>query len=247
MRLVPRLPSRVFLVVIGSFVAFPNAAPAQFPFPISPDKPITGIADFSDLNSKPAGTDGFVRVDGEHFVTDAGPVRFWGVNLCFGTNFPEPADAEKLAAHLASLAVNAVRIHHHESQYTPAGLYDCETKKFDYLLAQLHKHGIYVNLNLHVGRNVSRELGLPPLGTGHSAGGDKHLLHFFPPVQEAFWQFCRDHLGHTNPHRKLRRADDPGVAMVEILNENRFHKDGPRHLAAAPEPYRSEILKQWNV
>ena len=34
--------------------------------------------------------------------------------------------------------------------------------------------------------------------------------------------------------------------MIEILNENRFHKDGPKHLLSAPEPYRSVILTQWN-
>lgn len=248
----PRLPIALSLI-LGLALSLHSAA--QFPFKIASDTPRSGLSNFSDLNAKPAGSNGFVRRKGEQFVTDSGPIRFWGINLCFGANFPEKADADRLAAHLSSLAINAVRIHHQETQYAPTGLYHKDSKKLDpaqvgkldYLLAQLHAHGIYANLNLHVGRNVARELGLPPIGSGHSATGDKLLLHFFPPVQNAFWQYCRDYLGHMNPHRKLRRADDPAIAMIEILNENRFHKHGSKFLLNAPQPYRSEIKKQWNT
>ena len=99
---------------------------------------------------------------------------------------------------------------------------------------------------MHVGRSVSGQLGLPPLGSEHYLMGDKHALHFQPEIQTAFWQFCRDYLGHVNPYRKMRRADDPAIAMIELCNENKFSEAGPGTLLAAPEPYKSALIEKWN-
>ena len=231
-----------------------SARAEPFPFVISGYDAEPSATDFSHLSSAPAGAAGFVRALDGHFATDAGRLRIWGVNLCFGACFPDHADAERVAAHLAKLGINGVRFHHHETSPSPRGLFGPEgamdpdqVDRLDYFLAQLHRHGIYANLNLHVGRNVSRQLGLPSLGTQHHLAGDKHALHFMPEVQTAFWEFCRAYLGHTNPYRRLRRADDPGIAMIEICNENKFSDAGPGAILAAPEPYRSALVKQWNV
>ena len=52
----------------------------MFPFSISYD-PLTGVADMSHLLDAPAGANGRVRIDGGHFVTDKGRIRFNAVNL----------------------------------------------------------------------------------------------------------------------------------------------------------------------
>lgn len=232
-----------------------NSAHSQskpFPF-VFEIEDTSSPASFAGLNSTPAGSDGFVKVKDGHFATDNERVRFWGVNFCFGANFPTHAEAEKVAQRLQHLGINAVRIHHHETQFSPNGLFKengtidpQQMDKLDYLFAELNKRGIYVNINLHVGRSIVREKGLPELSTRYSASGDKHALFFMPEVQDGFWDYCREYLGHVNPYRKMARNRDPGIAMIEILNENRFSREGPRYLAAAPEPYRSRILKLWN-
>jgi len=234
-------------------VATAHADP--FPFVVS-ETEVPGATSFAFLNQGPAGSQGFVRVHEGHFHNDEGPVRFWGVNLCFGAAFPKHAEADKMAVQLARLGINAVRFHHLESSYSPNGLYErggarmdpAQVDKLDYLLAALAKRGISSNLNLHVGRSIARERDWPALGGGsHSASGDKHLLFFMDEIEAAYHEFCREFLGHRNPYRRdLPRAHDPSVAMVEMLNENRFSAQGPDHLLSAQGLYRTAILEKWN-
>lgn len=247
-----RLRLMIALICVVSSSSLASAA-ERFPFVISGYDATPSVTDFSYLSHKPAGKYGFVRVADGHFATAAGRLRIWGVNLSFGANFPSHDEADKVAAHLAKIGVNGIRIHHHETQHSPQGLFrqdgswdPQQVDRLDYFLAQLHRHGIYANLNLHVGRQVSRRLGLPPLGTEHYLTYDKHALHFQPQIQQAFWQFCREYLQHENPYRKLTRANDPGIAMLEICNENKFSEAGPNALLAAPEPYRSTLIGMWN-
>ncbi len=225
----------------------------EFPFVVAADGTEGTAVDFSHLSHKPAGADGFVRVADGHFATEAGRVRIWGVNLAFGANFPSHADAERIAAHLATLGLNGVRFHHYETQFSPKGLLrkdgsidPGQMDRMDYFLAQLHRHGIYANLNLHVGQTPSKRFGWPPLGTKHDVMHDKHALHFQPEIQDALFKFWRELLTHKNPYRGLTRVQDPGIAMLEISNENRFVDSGPRFLQSAPEPYKSTILARWN-
>ncbi len=225
----------------------------RFPFVIPGYDAVPSATDFSYLSTAPAGADGFVRIVDGHFATNSGRLRVWGVNLCFGASFPTHDEADKVAAHLAKLGINGVRIHHHETSFSPRGLFKKDgtldpqqVDRLDYFLAQLHRHGIYANLNMHVGRSVSQQLGLPSLGSEHYLMRDKHALHFQPEIQQAFWKYCRDYLEHVNPYRKLRRADDPAIAMIELCNENKFSEVGPGALLAAPEPYRSALIDKWN-
>ena len=241
-------------------LSVPSTARSQpsdsFPFAFPHDvvEGTNTVTNFSYLNRTPAGDDGFVRIAEGHFTTDAGRLRIWGVNFCFGANFPTHEESERVARRLASLGINCVRIHHHETALSPKGLYQedgemdpAQVDKLDYLLDQLHKRGIYANLNLHVGRSVTKSLGLPPLGEGYATHGDKHSLHFMPAIQNEFWKYCREYIGHVNPYRKLSRGKDPGIAMIELLNENRFSRDGARHLRNAPAVYQTEIQRQWNA
>jgi hypothetical protein len=48
----------------------------------------------------PAGAQGFVRIENGYFFAGPERLRIWGVNTCFGANFPTHNDAGKVAARL---------------------------------------------------------------------------------------------------------------------------------------------------
>ena len=185
--------------------------------------------------------------DGHFFVGDK-RFRVWGVNLCFGASFPTHADAERLAARLAAGGVNSVRFHHMDTSAWPNGILDPKdlsklhpeaVERLDYLINELAKRGIYANVNLHVGAKASKWLGLPDPGTDY----DKIVDLFTPEIFEAQKKYARDLLGHENPYRKMRPADDPAVGFVEITNEDSFFMwDGPQRLPGLPEFY-AKILR----
>jgi len=233
------------------------AAAERFPFVVPGDDATASATDFSGLSPKAAGADGFVRIQDGHFFTGPSRLRIWGVNLCFGANFPTHEDAEKVAAHLAKLGVNGVRMHHHDTAAAPRGVWGPVTDgrrtldpvmldRQDYLLDQLHRRGIYANLNLHVGRTFTAAEGFNTKDLPASVQYSKYLIYFEPRMRELLKQFCRDYLTHTNKYRGLTRAADPGIAVIELSNENSFSKLGPDIAASLPEPYRGEFRRQWN-
>jgi hypothetical protein len=244
-------------IAVAAVVGILPAA-ERFPFVIPGDDASPSATNLSALSPLPAGAGGFVHLRDGRFFSGAKRVRFWGFNTCFGANFPTHADAEKVSAHLAKLGVNALRMHHHDTAPAPRGIWSAvrdgrreldpgQLERQDYFLDQLHRRGIYANLNLHVGREFTAAEGFARQDLPYAVRFDKYLLYFEPRMRERFKVFCRDYLTHVNPHRRLRRVDDSGIAMIEITNENSFSKLGPGIAAGLPEPYRGEFKRQWNV
>ena len=188
-----------------------------------------------------------------HFHDGRDRVRMWGVNLSFAANFPDPKDAPVIAERLAAAGVNSVRMHHMDTSRYPRGIWNAKDGKtiepealarMDAFVDQLARRGIYVNLNLHVGRDHSRYLGLPKTPDSY----DKMTGIFTPELVATQKQYARDLLARVNPHRGKRYADDPAIAFVEITNEDSlFMWSAPRVLPNLP-PHYSEILsKQFNA
>lgn len=220
----------------------------MFPFVISYDAPENATS-MAHLLDAPAGKHGFVRVEGGRFVNDAGPVRFHATNLTGPANFPTREQADKLAARLARFGINCVRLHYFDAAYgnfmtgEEAGIFGKggslpaafsadpavpvpfapeQVDRQDYLVAALKRHGIYVNINLHVAR-------FP-----------KTVGFFAPRVIAAEKEYARKLLTRVNPHTRLAYANDPCVAMIEIDNENAL-------LNRSVDPaYEEEFRRQWN-
>ncbi len=255
----------VFLVVLSLLCGIAasvhpiNASGKErFPFVIPGDDATPSATDMSKLSPGPAGADGFVTIRDGRFYTKSGRLKIWGVNTCYGASFPTHEQAEIIAAHLAKLGVNGVRMHHHDSAAAPRGIWakiingrrtfdPQQLDRQDYFLDQLHKHGIYVNLNLHVSRTFTEAEGFLSKNLPRAVRYNKYLLYYEPQMRKLFKEFCRMYLTHYNPYRKLRRADDPGIAMLELTNENAFSTRGPALAASLPEPYRGQFKRQWNA
>jgi len=183
-----------------------------------------------------------------HFFSGEHRVRLWGVNLSFGANLPKHEDAPYIAARLAAAGVNAVRCHHMDSARWPRGLWNTQDGKnitpealdrLDFFIDQLARRGICVNINLHVGRVHSQFLHLPRTNRQY----DKIFNIFTPALIDAQKQYARELLNHVNRYRKLRYADDPAVAIVEITNENSFFMWGSEQTLRTLPPYYANILQ----
>jgi len=128
----------------------------------------------------PAGKHGFAKAKGRYFhFEDGTPAKFWGTNLSFSACFPSKKEAVIIADRLAFFGFNAVRLHHMDSNFDPQGIFkDIEPSaqnpqmkkttvfskkqldKLDYLIYQLKKRGIYIDINLLVSRDFTEADGV---------------------------------------------------------------------------------------
>lgn len=237
------------LAEVGAAEKDDNEA-GMFPFMVSYDAP-DNATNVSRWLHRPAGRYGFVRAKDGHLVTDEGPIRFWATNLCFKACFPSQEQAERMAARMARLGINCVRMHHMDT-YSIWGdspnrttIDPKQLAKLDYLIYQFKKHGIYTNLNLHVSRWLDKRDGFP--NREGRPRYDKGLDNFEPRIIELQKKYARDLLMHVNPYTKTAYADEPAIAMVEINNENAlFAVWAWDQLDNLADPYRTTFRKLWN-
>lgn len=249
---------KVFLFALGMLAGVVQAqeTDALFPFLISYDGP-TNATSMAHLLDAPAGKQGFVRVVNGRFATAQGPIRFNGSNLTGAGNFPSHAEADKLAGRLARLGINCIRMHHMDTYWKWQGLIadDPATQRsfnpamlerMDYLVYALKQRGIYVNINLHVGRWWDERDGF-----GSRNGRtyfDKGLDNFEPRMIELQKEYARNLLTHVNPYTQRAYCDEPCVAMVEINNENAlFNEYNHGGIDGLREPFATEFRTQWNA
>ena len=226
--------------VIAALIWLPVASLAQVkwddsllkPFVIDHRAATESPADVSFLHDGPAGKDGFIRVQGGHFVKPNGQrIRFWGVHLTDWSpgsiELPPKEDTPMWARTLARYGVNIVRLHFID-KWAPTGITDgskADTRSFDaeqldrldFLVAELKKNGIYMDLNLNVGRAYKEGDGVPDAARLQWA---KSLTLYDKRLIELQKEYARNLLTHVNPYTKTEYRNEPAIAIVEILNEN---------------------------
>jgi hypothetical protein len=230
----------------SSFAQVTSNTPGWFAFPMSALDTNSAPIDLSYLNDKPAGKNGFLRAQNGVIVDGAGKrVKFFATNIGAGGAFVDQATATKIARNLAKLGVNLVRLHQLDYNWG-VGLINIPDNgqinqinlaKLDFLVAELKKQGIYVNLNLHVTRQY----------TGTPAGFDfsKALDHFYPPYIAQFKKYARDLLSHRNPYTGLTYANEPAVMVIEVNNENTFGMFEPTAFTRLPAALNGELRRLW--
>lgn len=261
----PRPPSEPTLIrrlqSLAAFLLFSSSALAQWndsllrPFVMDHRAGGSSPADVSFLLDGPAGKDGFVRVQNGHLAKGNGQrIRFWGVHFTDwsrgSVEIPSKEDAPMWAATLARFGVNLVRLHFLDLD-SPRGIIDptgADSRSFDprqldrldFEVAEFKKRGIYVDLNLNVGRSYKAGDGVRDFARIRWAKG---LTMYDPRLIELEKEYARRLLTHVNPYTGTAYRDEPAVAIVEILNENGlyvgFH---------APTPYYDdELTAQYNA
>ncbi len=192
--------------------------------------------DLSYLNDKPAGIHGFVKAEGDHFVfSDGTPIKFWGTNIAAYSIFnAENKSIEQQARRLAQLGFNLVRIHHHDSaEWSPSvfkkdadntiELDDKNLERLDYWIKCLKDQGIYIWIDLHVGRpfRVGDKIdGFEELTKGKTGSKVEGLNYVNSSITERMKDFAKSYLTRTNRYTNLSIVDDPAVMAILITNEN---------------------------
>jgi hypothetical protein len=199
----------------------------------------TSPTDLSFLNAPevPAGKRGFVRVRGDKLVfADNTVARFWGTNLTAYSLFATSKDeAKRHARRLSELGFNLVRIHHHDSDWVDPNIFGdrntLDTKRLnpamlerlDWWIKCLKDEGIYVWLDLHVGRRVKAADGIDgfeEIRNGKLTAGLFGYSFVNNSIRAAMKHFNEMYLNHQNSFTGLRYKDDAAIVALLITNEN---------------------------
>jgi hypothetical protein len=251
-----RLCSAAFIAGLWLSAARPQTAdPVLKPYVVNHREGGSSPADLSFLQDAPAGKDGFVHIQDGHLVTgDAKRIRFWGVHLTDWSKgsvlLPPKEDAPLWAATLSRFGVNLVRLHFLDLP-SPRGIIDgkrqdtqhfdaSQLDRLDFLVAELKKRGIYVDMNLNVGRTFQPGDKIPDYPPGHWSKG---VTLFDSRMIELEKDYARQLLTHKNPYTNTEYRHERAVALVEIVNENGlgmgFHPPGPY--------FETELTGQYNA
>jgi len=220
--------------------------------------------DLSFLNHKPAGKFGFVKPKGDKLVFENGAqARFWGGNIAAYAIFVDKEQIEAQAERIAQLGYNLMRFHHHDSMRWVAKtvidksrsdsqhLDDEVMDRLDYWIKCLRDQGVYVWLDLHVGRlfkagdnigdGFAEMMRRGKLGQGTEAKG---YCYFNERIEQLMKDFNQKYLGRVNKYTQLAYKDDPAIMGLLITNENDITGHfGNLMLRDKNNPYHNRIFE----
>lgn len=232
------------------------AGPDWYPFPLATSLPDTRARPLPV--EAPAGAHGRLGVgaDGHLVFADGTRARFWGVNTVGLASVPPRDDADRVATTLATLGFNLVRIHHYDG-VPPRGVVNAartgdadlfDTRRLDdldWFVSRLREHGIYLLLEVATERELTAADGVSDPGGAPNG----HKLY---PMWEDDWSAAYLHWfermwGRTNPYTKLRYADDPAVALVELSNEHSLLMNWGFGLERVGRVHLERLDVRWNA
>lgn len=194
--------------------------------------------DLSFLNKSeiPAGKHGFLKTRGESLIfSDGTTARFWGTNIIAKTIFSTSKNNVRLhAKRLSKLGFNLARIHHHDSHWVRPNIFgnnkkdtreldETMLKQIDWWIKCLKDEGIYVWIDLHVGRKFTALDGIinfKEIEKFENITQGKGFIYFNPDLEQRLKNFNQTYLNHVSPYTKLALKDEPAVAAILITNEN---------------------------
>ena len=243
------------MATLGAASVAADRADSYFPFVIEQGAPdsITNVRTWDGANLAVAGSEGFLSAKDGSFVAADGQKRLLGTNLCFSANFCSHEKAERLADSLSRFGIGVVRLHHMDSSQIwgknmgkgTTEIDPEQLEKLDYLISCLQKRGIYVNINLHVSRGFREIDGFK--NADKLPTFDKGVDNFDRAMIVLQKKYAKDLLTHVNPYTGKAYVDDPGVAVIEINNENSVVASWSwGELDNLPEPYAGEFKALWN-
>lgn len=176
--------------------------------------------DLRHLNEQFAGEKGHIRVQGDRFIHEktGEVVRFWAING--GDLNQSPAQMQQMARFLAKRGVNLVRVHTH---FWGDDLRQINSEKLDQFfawVAALKREGIYTSLSIYF--PLWLKLDAISGFAGYTGQHPFSLLFFNSEFQQIYFSWWRSLLTTRNPYTGLTLAEDPALAMAELVNEDSY-------------------------
>ena len=178
----------------------------------------------------PAGKYGRVVARNGHFEFEKKPgvpQRFYGVNICSSTCFPDAAEVDKMLTRFERLGYNTFRIHHYDRviacpSFKPPYHPETATNALDMLdrlIAEAGKRGFYMTIDLFTVRPIRwRACGIDRDGV-MDFNTYKILIGCHEGAYRDWERFARRVMAHRNPYNGLTWAEDPAVPFVDLVNE----------------------------
>jgi hypothetical protein len=192
----------------------------------------TWPVDVGFLNERPAGKHGRVQADGDRLRFEDGTLaRFWGANLqAYALFNGKKEDIANQAKRIAALGFNLVRLHHHDSDWVSPNVFEKGTTQklddaaldtLDYWVKCLKDEGVYVWLDLHVGRQFQKGDGIDGFSElAKQQGSGKGFNYVNPRIEKLMQEFADKYVTRTNRYTGKTYADEPALAFMLITNEN---------------------------
>lgn len=180
---------------------------------------------------RPIGDDAFVGIVNGHFAVKGERIRFFGANIVAEGAFPTPEIAAAVAGRLRKMGFNLVRFHHMDNPWSSSlfelgsdtrHLNPATLDRFEKLISELKRNGIYANINLHCSRTFRPADGI--VDADSLLNFDKGVNLFDAKMIALQKEYARQLLTHVNPYTGLALVNDPVMAMVEIVNENSLYR-----------------------
>ena len=206
---------------------------------------------YLNKNDMPAGKHGLVKADGDKLVyADGTPAKFWGANVMAQALFKsKDEDIKAHAKRIAKLGFNLIRIHHHDSSWVKDNIFKNQEhdtqefsperlKKLDLWISSLEAEGVYIWLDLHVGRTFTAKDGIEGFNEiEKSKNGPiaKGFNYYNESIQQQMKAFNEAYLNHANAYTHRAYKDDPGIFAILITNENDLTQHYGNLLASADE------------
>ena len=220
----------------------------------------SNATDLSYLNHKPAGKYGFVSVGNDgHFYVGSQRIKFLGVDITGASCFPQKTQAEVIAKRLAKFGINVVRLHFldnmwgfsvfgYPGSYNNTRSFNSEAlDRLDYFIAKLKENGVYVNINLLVGRNFMPGDGLPTSINNLDWKQKQVPAMFYQTMIDLQKEYATNLLTRLNPYTSTYYNNEPAIAFVEIINEHGLVQgwlDGTMDIL--PQEFAEDLRTKWN-
>jgi hypothetical protein len=218
--------------------------------------------DMSGWLDKPAGSHGFLQMNGKEFrFEDGTPIKFWGVNISSNEPFSEKEKAETWVQLMSKYGINGVRFHKFTWEATD-GVHSTEItadkwRRFDYFNHVLREAGIYYSwshiyghrlLPADSGRVLAyQEIRDTKFPWSHLNGTTASLVNFAEDLQALNIELTVNMLNHVNPHTKLRYADDPALTFIELQNEDNIFWGAIEETLKQTPTYRKMLCEKFSA
>lgn len=252
-------------VQLGPFL--PPAPAGLSPFVLPWDDATPAVTSLNSIfRPEPAGKSGWMRSRTDGRLEYGGKrLKLWGAHFVGGAALPGHEEAVKLAARLAKLGVNLVRLSGLDGAAAPEGLWSAwnsdrklnldQLDRLDFFVSELKKQGIWTQLVLYSSRPFFHAADLPAASAEVTEPEARALLTRLDPAFLDLEQaFVRGLLNRTNPYTGLPLLNDPALAFVEVgtgsdlssfFQRGGLDRQGPWFLQALAQPWNAWLRAKY--